>query len=81
MRIRTTPSLPPHALSKPNSLTSSFHSGILWGLILALFHGGTQVSHAMFENKPFGLFVLESGSITVSLILSGGMLGALFGSA
>jgi Protein of unknown function (DUF1761) len=54
--------------------------GALWGLALALLDAGLHACHHAFENRPFGLYVMHQSYHTVSLILTGAVLGALFGS-
>lgn len=58
---------------------SNANEGVLWGLLLAVFDTGLHINHGLFENRPFGLTMLTQGHHTLALILSGGLLGAVYG--
>lgn len=52
--------------------------GALWGLAVAVcLDSGLNVSHGLFEDRPFALFVLHRGYHIVSLTLVGCLLGLL----
>lgn len=56
------------------------NEGCVWGLLLAIFNAGLQIPHGFFEERPFGLYVLHQGYHTVSLMITGSLLGFFFGS-
>jgi Protein of unknown function (DUF1761) len=55
------------------------NEGVLWALLLAVFDAGLHIHHGLFENRPFGLTLLVQGQHTIAFLLSGGLLGALYG--
>lgn len=55
------------------------NEGVLWGLYLALFDTSVNICHGFFESRPFGIFLIARSYHAVSLIVAGGLLGALYG--
>lgn len=54
--------------------------GALWGFAVALFFdAGLNCSHNIFEKRPVALTVMHCGYHAFSLLLVGGVLGALCG--
>lgn len=56
------------------------NEGVLWGLFLALFDVALNLCNGFFNARPFGIFLISRSYHAVSLIVSGGLLGALYGS-
>lgn len=57
---------------------STASSGALWGFVLGVFFdAGLNLPHSFFEDRPFKLFLVHRGYHVCSLMLIGGLLGAL----
>jgi hypothetical protein len=55
------------------------NEGCVYGFALGFFDCALHLSHGLFENRPFQLFVIHQGYHIVSLIVTCSILGAIFG--